>query len=130
MILKFSELPSARPPDTTREADCSSGRSLLGALRLTKRVWVGNVASVVTASTGAEPPPGAAANEAVRIVATSLTSGGDSTVTSALPAYMGRLNVWGPSTAIKSLNWPTPSRAATRGSKSFPKVLDGASTYS
>jgi hypothetical protein len=41
---------------------------------------------VLTASIGALPPPSAAANDAVRMVATSLTSGGESIVTMALPA--------------------------------------------
>ncbi len=86
MSWKFSALPSARPPEITLAADCRSGRSLLAALNATKRVCVGTATSRLTVSTGAEPPPAAASNEAVRMVATTLASAASSTVTMALPA--------------------------------------------
>ena len=44
MILKLSALPSARPPETTRDAVCRSGRPVAAAERETKRVCVGSCA--------------------------------------------------------------------------------------
>ncbi len=86
MTLKFSELPRARPPETTLVADCSSGRSDFWASSLMKRVWVGRATSTVVFSTGAEPLEPTAVKEARRMVATTAGAAGASTVTMALPA--------------------------------------------
>ena len=83
MIAKFSLEPSARPPETTFDALCRSGRSLLPCASSTKRVWLGNaiitvqapadqvvVATVRTASWPEAAKGGAAAVEAVTMSAT------------------------------------------------------------
>src|SRR5882757_192538 len=85
-ILNPSALPRARPPDTTLDAVCKSGRSFLAADTEMKRVWVGSSTLRDDFSTGAEPPVGAASNEALRTVPTILEAGSVSTVTIALPA--------------------------------------------
>jgi hypothetical protein len=84
--LKLSALPSARPPDTTRDAGCRSGRPVAAAERETKRVCVGSSAFAFADSTLPLPPDPAGWNDAVRTVATSFLSGYASTVSTALPA--------------------------------------------
>ena len=62
-VLKPSAEPRARPPETTLEAACSSGRSDFCASSLMKRVWVGRAAWTVVFSTVAEPVLPAEAEE-------------------------------------------------------------------
>ena len=86
MMLKPSALPSARPPATTRDALCRSGRPVVAPVRATKRVCEGRATPGSTFSTVALPPVAAASNDATRTVATTLASAGTSTVSTALPA--------------------------------------------
>ena len=86
MILNASAEPSARPPETTLEALCRSGRSLLPLCRPLKRVCVGRATSTVAASIAALPPVPVAGHEAGRTVATTVRSAGAVTEMIALPA--------------------------------------------
>ena len=87
MILKLSALPSARPPETTRVADCRSGRPVAAPERDTKRVCEGSAtprSDLLDRRVATELA--AASNEATRTVATTGASAGTSTVRIALPA--------------------------------------------
>jgi hypothetical protein len=89
---------------------------------------VGNTALTDLGSMLPLPPLAAASKDATRTVAINLTAGSASTVMIALPAKIGRRNLKGPSTAIKSLTWGTPSSAAIRGIRSLPKLVEGPKT--
>ena len=82
---KFSAEPNARPPETTREAACKSGRSDLPCCRLNTCECV-FAAAAVADSMLALPPVAAAAHDAARMVATTVRPAGASTVMMALPA--------------------------------------------
>ncbi|CAM3643141.1 hypothetical protein PAYE108092_00005 [Paracoccus yeei] len=84
MIAKLSFDPSARPPETTRFALVSSGRSLSATSSATQDDSPGSAAAAASAI-AAEPPPGAASKLAVRSVKT-LVASFERTVWIALPA--------------------------------------------
>ena len=127
-VVKFSPDLSPRPPETTILASVRLGRSDLVASKDTNRILVASASSVTPTCSMGAAEPGSAASNAVLRTDTTCTSSANVTVASVLPAYMGRCKLPSSLNATTSLAMPTPSRAATRGSRSLPTAVEAASS--
>src|SRR6266540_551054 len=126
--LKFAGSLSPRPPDTTIGASATSRAPASAAL-----IWRTITRPAATSSAAVSTVPALGRCTGVNTLGRSEMRAGRAvsfTLSNAFPAYTGRITVTVPSstaTSVTSCASGTPSRAATRGARSFP-VAPAANT--